>query len=483
MKKQKTLSRSTLTRELAQSARDFSYSLAVDHELLSAEVRVSMAHANALAKAGLITQEEAKKLVAGLWAVLRKWKGKDVSAAAGDYEDIHTLVQSELEREAPDVARKLHAGRSRNDLVVTSLRIYTKERLEGLSRDLRSLQEALIAWAGREGKARIPGYTHLQRAQVISLAHYLLAHVEMFERDKTRLADAAERMDEMPLGSGALAGSTLPLDRDYLAQLLGFKRVSANSLDAVSDRDFVVEVLAALALNAVHLSRLAEDLILWSSSEFGFLDTDDAYTTGSSLMPQKKNPDLLELVRGRASKMIGALTSALALLKGLPLAYNRDLQEDKVILFPSLREASQSLRMVAELAGHLRLRKDATERATRDSFFFATDLVDELVRRGVAFADAHRDVGRLCADARSRSRQLSDYSAKELARFSKAFGGWVANVLRPEGALERKQTAGSPNPKQTARALKEWARRLAAEEKAALAHRAHERAVLKGRAR
>src|SRR3989338_8469413 len=329
--------------DLHELAKKFSYSLGVDHELLNAEVQTSIAHAKMLGKVSLISEKDSRALVSGLREVLGTLRRRQVTSVMNEYEDIHTLIQASLEKKIGRLGRKLHTARSRNDLVSTSMRMYLRGKIQGLFEVINKFQMTLVVQAEKNQKVLIPGYTHLQRAQVVLLAHHLLAYVEMFERDKSRLLDARKRFNECPLGAGALAGSNLPVDRRYVAQLLGFQKPTANSLDSVSDRDFVMETLSAIAILFTHLSRICEDLILWNSQEFGFIEVDDQFSTGSSLMPHKKNPDILELIRGKTGEAYGNLVSVLTTMKGLPLAYNRDMQEDKKPLFASCRLAQKAL--------------------------------------------------------------------------------------------------------------------------------------------
>lgn len=446
--------------ELAADAKDFSFSLAVDYKLLPYEVEVSAAHARMLAKAGLIKKTEAAKIVRGLQSVYRELQGMRLSVFAKEYEDVHALLEDRLAKKIGDAAKKLHTGRSRNDLVSTSTRLYVLDHVWGIMLGIRSAQKSLVGLGVKYQDTVIPGYTHLQRAQPVLLAHHLLAYVEMLERDLSRFDDAARRMNISPLGSGALAGSTLPLDRNYTAKLLGFSRPAANSLDAVSDRDFVIEVLSAIALLMTHLSRLSEDLILWNSSEFGFMTLPDSYSTGSSLMPHKKNPDMAELTRGRAGAAVGALVSVLVMMKGLPLSYNRDMQEDKKSLFEGLDLAIASLGVMANMISKLRFNSARCAAAVSDPLLYATDLVDYLILKKMPFRTAHETVGKLVAQAAAEERALNSFSVPELKKFSALFEKNVADVFKPEKSLARKKTAGSTQPAMVKAALKQWVKRL-----------------------
>ncbi|MGD9896616.1 MAG: argininosuccinate lyase, partial [Candidatus Methylacidiphilaceae bacterium] len=360
--------------------RRFSESVSFDWRLYRHDIRGSIAHATMLHEAGLLSAEEREEIVHGLRAIEEEI-AQGTFPWSTDWEDLHMNIERSLIARTPAGA-KLHTGRSRNDQVATALRLWVKDEIDSDREAIRAVQRVLVDWAERDASVLLPGYTHLQRAQPVLLAHHLLAYVEMLARDSERLYEGRRRADVLPLGSGALAGSTIPLNRRRVAELLHFSQVAPNSMDAVSDRDFVVEYLSALALLGVHLSRLAEDLILWSTSEFGFVSLPEAFTTGSSLMPQKKNPDALELVRGKAARLSGNLLSLLILLKGLPLTYNRDLQEDKEALFDSADTALGCLEIVAALIPGVVVHRERCEQAASDPALLATDLVDWLVNHG-----------------------------------------------------------------------------------------------------
>jgi argininosuccinate lyase len=362
-----------------------------------------------------------------------------------------------------EIGGKLHTGRSRNDQVALDLRLYLREEVADLLAGLRRFQESLLTLARRENSVVMPGYTHLQRAQPVLLAHHLLAYVEMAERDKGRLRDALKRINVMPLGSGALAGTNYPLDREYTARLLDFPAISQNSLDAVSDRDFVVETLAALALVMTHASRFAEELVLWSSQEFGFVELPDAFCTGSSMMPQKKNPDVPELIRAKAGRVYGHLMALLTVLKGLPLSYNRDLQEDKGPIFDAVDTVRDCLGLLASVVGGLTVRRAAMARAAASGFLLATELADYLVLKGVPFRTAHAVVGRIVRDRLDRGKDLIGISLDELRSFSPAFEKDALDVLSLEGALERKEQVGGTARKRVEARLKALQKELRTE--------------------
>jgi argininosuccinate lyase len=443
----------------AQRLRNYTESVSFDRELARHDITGSRAHAKMLARIGVLKPAELRDILKGLDEIL-------VLIDAGkfawrtDLEDVHMNIESELTRRYPAGA-KLHTGRSRNDQVATAVRLWIKDQIADNRRAITALQLALHAWATRDLDVIIPGYTHLQRAQPVLLAHHLLAYVEMLARDTGRLADCATRADVLPLGSGAIAGSTLPLDRAFVAKELGFARVSENSMDAVSDRDFIVEYHAASALLAVHLSRLAEDLILWSTAEFGFIRIGDAYTTGSSLMPQKKNPDIAELARGKSARVIGHLVASLTLLKGLPMTYNRDLQEDKEALFDTARTVQSTLLILAEMLGDIAVDHTACARAAADPLLLATDLADWLVRKGVPFRQAHHFVGEAVALAESRKIPIIELDLADWKKISPVFDPSALEVFSLKQGLNARTTHGSPNPRLVEKQLARWAKLLA----------------------
>ncbi len=386
---------------------DFTRSVDVDRALALDDLAGSAAHVRGLGRAGLLAPDEVAVLLEGL-AGLRLDVAAGTLAWDPALEDVHMNLEEALSARIGTVAGKLHTGRSRNDQVATDLRLWTRRTIDGLDAAMVAMERALVGLADREGDAILPGSTHLQPAQPVLLAHHLLAYVEMLERDRGRLADARRRANVSPLGSGALAGAGFPLDRVATASELGFDGVTANSLDAVSDRDFVAELLFACALAMVHLSRLAEEITWWSNPRFGFVRAADAFSTGSSMMPNKKNPDPAELVRGRAARLVGTLAGFLALLKGLPLAYQRDLQEDKPPLFEACATLEASLEVMAGMLETLAVDRGAMRRAAEEGYITATAVADALVRRGVPFRVAHHVVGRLVADAEREERRLDE---------------------------------------------------------------------------
>jgi argininosuccinate lyase len=443
----------------------FSESISFDWRLWRQDIRGSIAHATMLQQVGILTKSELKAIRSGLETI-----GQEIESGTFQWkqelEDVHMNIESELTRRVPAGA-KLHTARSRNDQVAVDIRLWLRDELDALSEEIRTLQRSLIGLGERHPTVIIPGYTHLQRAQPVALAHHLLAYVEMLDRDLGRLIDCRERANVCPLGSGALAGSTLPIDRDAVAVLLGFTdakgrpRVTQNSMDGVSDRDFLVEFAAAAALLAVHLSRLSEDIILWVSSEFGFIRIADAYTTGSSLMPQKKNPDVAELTRGKSARVIGNLMSLLTLLKGLPMTYNRDLQEDKQRVFDTADTVRACVRLTAAMLDHTTACPDACRAAASDPLLLATDLADYLVRKGMPFRQAHHVVGSVVAFAEKWGKPLNQLTVAEFHSLDPAFGPDVPALFELQAALDRRQTTGAPGFGQVSRQIRLWKKRLA----------------------
>jgi argininosuccinate lyase len=438
----------------------FTESVSFDRRLWEQDILGSLAHATMLQKIGVLTKAELLEIETALNDIAQEIC-EDRFHWDPALEDVHMNIEAELTARTPAGA-KLHTGRSRNDQIALDLRMWLRDEIADLSRALRSLQAALLALAEKNAKVLLPGYTHLQRAQPVSFAHHLLAYLEMFERDCSRLVDCFHRANVCPLGSGALAGSTLPLDREMVARLLGFvdhkgrPRLTQNSMDAVSDRDFAVEFCAATALLAVHLSRLAEDWILWTTAEFDFITLSDAYTTGSSLMPQKKNPDVAELTRGKAGRVFGNLMALLTLLKGLPMTYNRDLQEDKEPLFDSADTVRAAARLMAGMVANTSVNTIKCRAAAADPALLATDLADALVRKGLPFRRAHQLVGAAVAAAARLGRPLDQLTPQEWRDIDPAFDAAALEVFDLNKALARRNLPGSPGPAQVARQLARW---------------------------
>lgn len=434
----------------------FTASLPFDRRLFRHDIRGSIAHTRMLAKVRLIRASEARAIEHGLKEIEREIDAGRFRFDIGD-EDIHLAIERRLIAKIGDAGRKLHTARSRNDQVALDFRLYLRDELREVIAIVRELRAALTRLARRHVETVMPGYTHLQRAQPVSLAHHLLAYVEMLTRDSERFAQALVRTDVMPLGAGALAATTLPIDRAMVARALGFARITANSIDAVSDRDFAVDFLSAAALLSVHLSRMSEELILWTSSEFGFASIPDEFSTGSSMMPQKKNPDLAELIRGKTGRVIGDLVAMLTILKGLPLAYNSDLQEDKERVFDALDTIKPATRLMAKLWPALRFDR-AAMRAAAGGFALATDLAEYLVEKGVAFREAHEIVGRIVRETAAAGATLEDLKHSDLRRYSPAFKADAAAILRAENSLARRSVVGGPAPRTVTRRLKELKR-------------------------
>ena len=437
----------------------YTSSIRVDYRLARYDVIGSIAHAKMLGRCQIIGPKDCRKLVRGLERILRTIEQGDWQMDPSA-EDVHTQIQQQLERRVGSVAHKLHTARSRNDQVSLDLRLYCRDAVIQLAQVIGILQRALIRFAAKSQKIVIPGYTHLQRAQPVLFAHHLLAYVEMLQRDAQRLEDVQRRIQVLPLGAAALAGTSLPIDRHYVAKLLGFPRIAANSLDAVSDRDFACELIGVLAGLHVHLSRFAQDCILWATEEFGLIRLDDAIATGSSLMPQKKNPDVLELIRGQAGLIIGNLSGFLTVMKGLPLSYNRDLQWDKRFVFESVEASVDALTVLERFVCHLNVRPEGIAHLLESDFICATDLAEYLVERGLAFRQAHEVVGRLVAFTETQGKRLKDLSLAQLRRFSKRFDEPALRLADPYRSVERKRSFGSTHPAQVRRALRQWRLRL-----------------------
>jgi argininosuccinate lyase len=445
--------------ETAPALQRFSESISFDWRLYRFDILGSIAHAKALEKAGILTPEELSQIENGLRQIEAEiTEGKFPFRM--ELEDVHMNIEAALTERIGPAGAKLHTARSRNDQVALDLRLYLRHESDLLDLRIRELQLALMELAKRNSAAILPGYTHLQRAQPVLFAHHLLAYVEMLERDKDRLRDARGRINRMPLGSGALAGSTIELDRTYIAELLDFPEITHNSMDAVSDRDFVAEFLFVISLIGIHLSRLSEDLILFASAEFRFLRISDAYSTGSSLMPQKKNPDVCELTRGKTGRLVGNLVAMLTNLKGLPMTYNRDLQEDKEAIFDSLDQVSNTLEVFAGMIREIEIEPERMLSAASDPGLLATDLADYLVKRGVPFRQAHEIIGKLVAFSIEHRRPFTELTLLEYRQFSDRFAEDVFDVLNLDTALGSRTVIGAPSPKNVAAELEAWNAKL-----------------------
>ena len=437
----------------------FTVSVAVDRRLYAHDIQGSIAHCRTLGKARVLSPRETNTIVRGLESVKTELDRGQFKFALHD-EDIHMAIERRLTELIGPLGGKLHTGRSRNDQVALDIRLYLRDQLDRLTEQCTELQRVLLAQARTNLPIAMPGYTHLQRAQPVLFAHHLLAYVEMIERDKGRIRDARIRLNVMPLGSGALAGTNYPVDRRYTAKLLGFPAVTANSMDAVSDRDFMIETASALSIVMMHLSRLSEELILWASQEFQFVDLPDAFCTGSSMMPQKKNPDVPELVRGKTGRVYGHLMNLLVTLKALPLSYNRDLQEDKPALFDALDTVTASLNVMTELMRRLKVNRDVLTRSLQSGGLLATELADYLVERGVPFREAHGITGRIVRAALEQERELTDFSLEELLAFSDRIERGVFARLTVSAAIDRKRQIGGTARGRVEQRLKELERSL-----------------------
>jgi len=443
----------------SETFKRYSWSLHFDKRLLAADIRGSQAFARALERVGILTADEREQLVSAFDSILAD-SGNPGFFHGADDEDVHTLVIRKLKEEAGGLADKIHTGRSRNEQVSLDTRLWLRGETDAVLARLGALLEALVALAGRYPEAVIPGYTHLRRAQAVLWPHYLLAYFEMFSRDYERFQQARARVNVMPLGSGALAGSGFPFDREAIAEDLEFDSVTRNSMDVSADRDFVLDFLYASTVTMIHLSRLAEDWILYSSEEFGWLELSDTVTSGSSLMPQKKNPDSLELLRGKCGRVVGALNSLLVTMKGLPLTYNRDMQEDKETLFDAVDTVQLSLDMARVVVESAVLRPEPPLRAAEESWVVATDLAEALARHGTPFHHAHKLVGRLVLHSVTHGKKPADWTADDLAAFDPAFTADFAQLLNPAEGMKSREIPGGTGPKAVANALAEAELRL-----------------------
>jgi argininosuccinate lyase len=437
----------------------FTESISLDRRLYRHDIRASQAHARMLAEVGLLTAGEAESIVAALDAI-----AADIERGQFEFsvqrEDIHTHIEHALIERLGDVGRKLHTGRSRNDQVVTDVKLWVRDALDALDDCLRQLQRALLDAAERNRELVLPGYTHLQRAQPVLAAHYFLAYIEKYQRDRDRLADCRKRVNVLPLGAAALAGTSLPIDRDSVRRQLGFDALAGNSLDASSDRDFVLEFVFDLAVIALHLSGWAEEWVLWTTTEFGFLDLPDAFCTGSSIMPHKKNPDVLELIRGKAARVVADLQQLMVLVKGLPLAYNRDLQEDKVALFDAHDTVTASLELAAVLVRESRFRTDVIAARLEDGYLDATTLMEFCIAQGVPMRAAHEAVGKLVRLCEERRCRLAELPPDVYERVRPGLSAGVYKVLGVANALAAFRSAGSTAPAEVERRLLGWRQRL-----------------------
>ena len=431
------------TKETDQRVKDFNDSLRFDIRLLQEDILGSMVHAGMLARVGVLTGEEADAIIEGLCQIGEDAENGKLDTSEG-FEDVHSLVEANLIRRIGETGKKLHTGRSRNDQVALDMRLYTRRRMTETGQLVVRLLETLLSLMKEHTDTVMPGFTHLQKAQPVTLAHHLGAYFEMFRRDADRLTDGLARMNECPLGAGALAGTTYPLDREYTAEQLGFFGPTANSMDSVSDRDYLLEYLFDLSVIMMHLSRFSEEIILWNSDEYRFIELDDAFSTGSSIMPQKKNPDIAELVRGKTGRVYGELMALLTVMKGLPLAYNKDLQEDKEGAFDAMDTANTCLELFTDMLDTASFRKDVMEKSAKRGFTNATDAADYLVRKGVPFRDAHGIIGRMVVECIGRGIGLEEMTLEEMQAFSPDFDRDIYEALSMKVCVDRRATTGAP---------------------------------------
>jgi argininosuccinate lyase len=431
----------------------FNASIRFDRRLYTQDIEGSMAHCRMLVKQGIISEEEASRMLGALAEIMREMDRGDF-ALDELYEDIHSLVEKALIEKIGILGERLHTGRSRNDQVALDVRMYVREAIERVLALIGEMQRSVLSLAESHMDVILPGYTHLQRAQPVLLAHHLMAYFEMLKRDKERFQESLKRVNVLPLGSGALAGSTFDLDREMVADELGFHAISENSMDAVSDRDFVLEYLFASSVLMMHLSRLSEEIVLWSTQEFGFLNLPDAFCTGSSMMPQKKNPDIPELIRGKTGRVYGNLMALLTTMKGLPLTYNKDMQEDKEALFDTVDTVEQCLVVVTRLLGAISFNEKSMKKAAHEGYLVATDLADYLVTKGMTFRQAHETVGKILLFALDENKELNKLTLREMKSFARRIEEDVYDWLDPSSCIRRRNLSGGTGPEAVGRALK-----------------------------
>ena len=433
------------TKETAQEVYDFNASITFDKRMALQDIRGSIAHVRMLGKQEIITADEAEKIETGLKQIRDEIRSGELDIP-DTYEDIHSFVEAVLTERTGDAGKKLHTGRSRNDQVALDMKLYMRDEVEAVDALLQHLIGTILTICRENTDTVMPGFTHLQKAQPVTLAHHLGAYTEMFLRDRDRLHDIHRRMNTCPLGAGALAGTTYPLDRSFCARLLGFDEVTRNSMDSVSDRDYLIEILSAFSVIMMHLSRFCEEMILWNSNEYRFIELDDAYSTGSSIMPQKKNPDIAELVRGKTGRVYGALMQLLTTMKALPLAYNKDMQEDKECAFDAVDTVKDCLRLFDGMLAATTFRRDVMRRSAQRGFTNATDAADYLVKKGVPFRDAHGIVGRLVLTCIDRSISLDELPLKDYQAESSVFAEDIYEAISMETCVGKRNTAGAPGP-------------------------------------
>ena len=447
------------TKETNQLVHNFNASLSFDQKFYHQDIEGSIAHVKMLAKQGLLTTEDRDAIIEGLEGIRRDLESGALVFTA-EHEDIHSFVEAVLTERIGDAGKRLHTGRSRNDQVALDMKLYTRDEIDELDGLVKSLLEELLKLMEENLDTYMPGFTHLQKAQPITLAHHMGAYFEMFYRDRTRLSDIRKRMNYCPLGSGALAGTTYPLDREYTAELLGFEGPTLNSMDSVADRDYVIELLSALSTISMHLSRFCEEIIIWNTNEYQFVEIDDSYSTGSSIMPQKKNPDIAELIRGNTGRVYGALVSILTTMKGLPLAYNKDMQEDKEMTFDAIDTVKGCLALFTGMISTMTFKKDAMEASAKNGFTNATDAADYLVNHGVAFRDAHGIVGQLVLYCIGKGIALDEMSLEEFQAISPVFEEDIYDAISMETCVKKRMTIGAPGQEAMKRVIEACRERL-----------------------
>ena len=450
---------SRFTGKLSDLAEKFTYSIEYDSKLALYDCHGSIAHARMLGKQGIIPKKDATKLVTGLKQLIKRIESGRYTFDPKS-EDVHTDIQVKLKKLIGAPADKLHTARSRNDQVTLDMKLYCLDHINTIITMIKDLQKSIVTFAGKNSSVIIPAYTHLQSAQLVLMSHHMLAYVEMLERDKDRFKGCFMRTDSNPLGSCALSGSSLPIDRNYVTQQLGMLKTTQNSMDSVADRDFIIELVSNISIVGMHLSRMCEDLILWVTNEFDFICIDDAFCTGSSIMPHKKNPDVLELIRGSASKFPGRLCELLILMKSLPLTYNRDMQMDKPALFDCVETLEDMLPLLAELFKGIKVNKKSTANAINSQYFYSVDILEYLVKKGVSYREAHDTVGTMVKKCLDKGANISDLSLVQLQKYSKHFAIDVKKLLKPEVSVKIKRSVGSTNPAMVAKQITAWKKKL-----------------------
>ena len=450
------------TKETDQLVQNFNESLSFDQKFYRQDIRGSIAHVKMLAKQGILSEKDRDDIIRGLEGIREDLdSGKLTISTDSGYEDIHSFVEGTLTERIGEAGKRLHTGRSRNDQVALDMKLYIRDEIDELDGLTEGLLREILEIMEKNTETYMPGFTHLQKAQPITLAHHMGAYFEMFSRDRSRLCDIRSRMNYCPLGSGALAGTTYPLDREYTASLLDFAEPTLNSMDSVADRDYLIELLAALSTISMHLSRFCEEIIIWNTNEYRFVELDDSYSTGSSIMPQKKNPDIAELIRGKCGRVYGALVSLLTTMKGLPLAYNKDMQEDKELTFDAIDTVKGCLSLFTGMLSSMTFRKDVMEASAKRGFTNATDAADYLVNKGVPFRDAHGIVGQLVLLCIEKGIALDDLPLEEYKEISPVFEGDVYETISMKTCVDRRQTLGAPGPEAMKKVIAIYKERLA----------------------